>query len=569
MTVQPLARPRPPGSEPAPDFRTALTGGQLDWDAWCDLPEPGPAERLAGDEAVTRTLAFLATRIDPDAIDRTGELPAGLIAELQDLGAFRLGAAKDLGGLGLTPYNVFRVVEATASRSVAVGFMLGVHNGIGVGTSLLPVLPDGPLRDLVRRRTAEGLISGFADTEPAGQNNQWPTVTATPTPDGSAYTLSGEKLFVSNGPVADLLGVTVTVREAGGTRVGLAVVDTRDPAFTVPAAQEFLGVRGSPNGWLRLDGVRVPREHLVTVPQGDPRTTPRLASAVMTARMLIQAAPALAIARNCLAWSREFVTRRRINGIALGEYDLARRTLAATAADVHAMDSVVRWSLGAADPEDRFLERNLARNICTDACARVVDRTVSLLGGEGLETARSKRDRGALPVPLERAYRDARVLRTAGAVDFLADLQTGRALVARPAGGARPEETAVLRRPRTGALSPRNCRHLHALFADLRRFDITRRAVGDALAEEREPHTRQYAQVLLGRIARELFAMAAVLARTARDGDRELTDVHCTAARFRLHGLWARLDAPSEPDYAAIGHAVLAGDRHLDDLLRN
>lgn len=559
-----------PTADAAPTFLTALSGGQPAFDV-----RRGPMRRERAEQPpeVARLLAFLDSEVDPDAIDREGELPTSLIARLKDLGAFRLAAGTDLGGLALPPYDVFRVVEAVASRSAAIGFLIGVHNGIGVGTSLLPTLPYGPLRDLIRRRTAGGMISGFADSEPAGQGNQWPATTATPTHDGSAYVLNGDKLFVSNGPVADLLGVTVTVREPDGRRVGLAVVDTRDPGFEVRAEVECLGVRGLPNGLLRLNGVTVPRDHVVTVPEGDPRRTPRLASAVLTARLLIQAAPALAIARNCLRWSREFVARRRIDGLGLGEYDLVRRTLAANAADVRAMDAVVRWSLGAPAPDDRWFERMVARNFCTDACTRVVDRTVSLLGGEGLETARSKHRRGAQAVPLERAFRDARMLRTAGGVDDLLDVQTAQALLAHTAdasahgtdGRAFDEDQGAL--VATENLSPRNARHLLALHEELARFPAACRAVGALVAGERERRTQQYPLLLLGRIARELFGMAAVLTTAEGDGHQRLTDVHCTAARLRLRDLWARLDAPDYPDHAGVARAVLSRDRHVDDLL--
>ncbi|KUL32205.1 acyl-CoA dehydrogenase family protein [Streptomyces regalis] len=565
MTVQ--ASAERPATGAAPTFLTALTSGRPAFDAWRGASPPHSAEQPA---EVARLLAFLDTEADPDAVDREGEIAPSLIARLKDLGAFRLAAGKDLGGLALSPYEVFRVVEAVASRSTAIGFMLAVHNGIGVGTSLLPTLPHGSLRDLIRRRTTEGMISGFADAEPAGQGNQWPTTTADPTPDGSAYVLRGDKQFISNGPVADLLGVSVTVREEDGPRVGLAVVDTRAPGFEVRAGLEYLGVRGLPNGWLRLNGVTIPRDHVVTVPQGDPRHTPRLASAVLTARMLIQAAPALAIARNCLRWSREFVARRRIDGIGLGEYDLTQRTLAANAAEVRAMDAVVRWSLGAPAPDDRWLERMAARNFCTEACTRVVDRTVSLLGGEGLETVRSKRRRGALPVPLERAFRDARMLRTAGGVDDRVDMQAGQALLARIAD-APPPAAAHDASPgplaATENFSARNARHLQALHEDLARFPVACREVAALVAGEREQSAQQFPLLLLGRIARELFGTAAVLAAAEGDGHQRLTDVHCTAARFRLRDLWARLDAPDHPDHAGIAGAVLSRDRHVDDLL--
>src|SRR4029077_13203987 len=123
-------------------------------------------------------------------------------------------------------------------------------------------------------------------------------------------------------------------------------------------------------------------------------------------------------------------------------------------------------------PDDFRLEQSAAKNITSVACWRVVDRTVSLLAAGGLETARSTAARGAQPLPVERALRDARALRIAGGVDFLLDKYFG--------------DTVVLSRVRTAddqpgpeqgpadagfaALTPRNCDHLRFLDTEIRDF---------------------------------------------------------------------------------------------------
>jgi hypothetical protein len=235
------------------------------------------------------------------------------------------------------------------------------------------------------------------------------------------------------------------------------------------------------------------------------------------------------------------------------------------------MDAVVRWSLGAPAPGDRWFERMVARNFCTEAATRVVDRTVSLLGGEGLETDRSKRRRGAPTVPLERAFRDIRMLRTAGGVDDLIDVQAAQALLTHltdtGAAGGFLDGAAPGVLPATENFFPRNARHLHDLHEDLARFATACHDIAARAAGERQRRSQQYPLLLLGRIARELLGTTAALATAEQDGHQRLTDVHCTAARFRLRDLWAQLDAPDHPDHAGIARAVLSRDRHVDDLL--
>src|SRR5947207_7463075 len=172
-------RPGAAGKAPAvPSFLASLESGRLPWDLLHSFPEQDAGERRVGDELVAEVGAFVEARVDPDELDRTGELPAGLLDALQDRGYFRLRNGADLGGLELSDYNAFRVVERVAGWSVAVGQVLAIQNGVGAA-ALLPALPPGPLRDHVRHRVADGTLSGFGATEPAGQNNAWPGLTAT------------------------------------------------------------------------------------------------------------------------------------------------------------------------------------------------------------------------------------------------------------------------------------------------------------------------------------------------------------------------------------------------------
>jgi len=530
----------------APSFLDALAAGRIDWAALQPFPEPDPAEQAAADEVVDRLGAFLASRIDAEEVDRTGALPPGLFRDLRAERLLDLRLPPELGGRGLGAYATFRAIERAATVSVAAGQSLAMHNGIGVG--LIPlVLPFGPLRAFVRQRMAAGFVSGWADTEPAGQNNQWPSTTLTPTADGTAYLLTGEKLFAGNGPIAELLGVTATVVEPTGRRLGLAVVDTGRPGVRVVAEQQFMGVRGLPAGMLRFTEVRVPREHVLAGNPDDPRLSPVFGAMMLVGRNLITSAPALAIARSCLRHCREFVGRRSIDGRGLGTYDEIQRMLAASLADVFAMESVIRWSLLGSGLPDRTYERLAAKNICATACWRVVDRTMSLLGGEGYETAASKRDRGADDAPLERLFRDARGLRITGNVDFQLDNQAGRLLLAtcRTVPDARQPALVGARAAR---LSPANRAHLDETARQVRQF--TRVCAETAVWADdpaKLPH-REHTLILLARIASELFTMWAVLARASQSTNGEpsaaqdLAHVHCTAARHRLADLWRRLD---------------------------
>ncbi len=508
-------------------FVGLLDPASTPWSRLPGFPAYDVAQQRAGDELIAELDELLA-EIDPAEIDSTAVLPDGLVEDLRAGGFLALRESDRC----TSDYTMFRVVERAARRSVAVGQLIAVQSGIGVA-ALLPGLPPGPLRDFVARHVRAGTLSGLADTEPRGQNNRWRDTTASSIEDGAAYRLDGAKRFICLGSVAGLLGVTAVVRDADGReRLGLVFVDTASAGVTVTARHQFLGGRGLPSGSLRFESVRVPAERVLVGAGSSGAGSPP-----SVGRLLFNAAPALGIVRECQAVARDFVADREIDGRPLADYDQIQRFFATALAETYALDSVIRWCLlGGAD---RGFEQLLAKNICTRAAWRIADRTVSTLGGEGLETGR----------PAERLLRDARGLRVSGNVDFMLDIQAGRALLARHARSREPYREWLGPFDHAG-LSPANRDHLLALVDDLRRLSRTCTDLARRYPDPATMPAGQETQRLIGHLAGELLTMFVVLARAAGAGG-ELADLYCTTVRHRLAGLWHEFAAPAR-DFTSI-----------------
>lgn len=551
----------------APSFTAELIAGRFRWDLMSPWPAADPAEVAAGDGAVAQLREFLADRVDPSIVDKTRQLPDGLVDDLKKHGYYALAVATEHGGHGFSPYTVFRAIEAAAGWSLPVAMTLAIEAAIGVG-AYLPVLPDGPLRTEVLARVRAGVVSGTADTEPAGAANQRRYTTATRTADGGAYLLNGEKVHIGNAPIADLLWTTATVRGDGPEQIRVFLVDPAAPGVEILPAHEFMGLRGFPNGPVRFTDARVPVEHMLVEGEGyQGRLTPSLAVLLSVGRLYLICAPSLAIGRGCVQAAREFATRRRIDGRPLGTFTEIQRQLATSLADVFAIESIAEWSLLARDVAgvNPLLEQNLAKNISSLACWRTVERTMSLLAAEGFETAGSKAVRGVPATALERLFRDARGLRISGGVDFQLDNWFSQMIVfaehhaAGPVGGgAHPD-------PDPGDLPARNADHLQAVAAGARSFAATCRRLADQYTDPAELATAEHLHVALGGICAELVAMSATLARAAHlagRGDRmahQLADIFCVAARDRLAASWRRLTPGTEPAYAAVSDGWLSG----------
>lgn len=543
-------------------FLADLVVGRLRWDLLDPFPAPHPDDQRTGDRIVEEIRAFLADRLDPQAVDENRRLPYRFLTDLRGSAYLRMQLPIADGGLGLSDFATFRAISAFMAESVAAGFVVATHNGIGL-PMLLPVLPPGPLRDLIRRRIVDGVLSGWADTEPTGAANRRMATTATRTDDG--FVLTGDKVFISNGPVADELIVGAST--PGADDAGLFLVNTRSPGFRVRSEQEVLGLRGMPLGALTLDAVHVPAERVIVAPGRHWRDLPLLEPMSARGRVYLISSAALAMARRCLEFQRDFVTRRSVDHVGLGDYPAIQHLVATSVADVYAIDTVTRWCLlGAADMstvDEQYLDRHAAKNINSLTCWRVVDRTMSLLAAEGVETAASKRRRRASTLPVEQLFRDARILRITGGVDFSVAFRGARLALARwytdvPRPVVPPDIVPAL----AVRLSPRNQAHLAAVMAATRHLGETCAELTRRHPDQAELFQHQLVMIPLGMITHELLTMSVVLARTADDDQQSVADVYCTQSRDRLAGLWRDLERADVEPYQRVATQWLATDEN-------
>jgi hypothetical protein len=550
-------------------FLGALQLGTFRWDLIHPFVTEGPEERAAGDSAVAELTGVLAGVLDPDAADAARELPGRLVPELAAYGFLAMTVPQADGGRDFPPYTTFRLLAAAAAHSGAAGLLLAVHNGLSVA-AYLRTLPAGPLRDHVVSRIADGIVFGVADTEPSGAGNSTRQTRAVPVPGG--YEITGEKWYIGNARIAGLLAVSATVTDSAGAHVDLFVVDVPSPGFAVVAEHDFLGFCGAPSAAIRLDRVYVPGDRRLVTVGGGWRQSPVVSEINALARLYITAAPALGLARQCLGWSRDFLLRRRVDNRPLGEYSAIQRLLAGSLADVFAFESVAQWSLLGDPAASRWPERTAMKNIGTELGWRVGERTVSLLGAEGLETAPSKARRGVPALPAERALRDLRGLRIAGGVDFNVDLRTGwSGVLARYCQGPHGPDTGKQWHGGTGCpgledapLTPANLghvRHASVAAARLARYCAALAAQSPAA----ELAARQSTLIAINQLVNEVFTMSVSVARAARldpagtAGAQRLADVYGRGAQARIAALWRELESPPQADHAALSRAWLTG----------
>lgn len=554
--------------------------------------DPDEAERA---RAFMARLKDLMERVDPDEIDRTGEVPEEIVQELRDMGAFGIKIPQEYGGLGLSQMTYIRAMELVTSRDGSITALLSASQSIGVPQPLKLFGTEEQKRRFFPR-LARGAISAFALTEvDAGSDPANMTTTATPTEDGSAFILNGEKLWCTNGTRAELFVVMARtpdqVLSNGKTRKQITafIVDAATPGVEVVHRCRFMGLKAIENGVIRFRNVRVPRENILW---GEGKGL-KLALITLNTGRLTLPASAVGGAKTMLRIAREWANERVQWGQPIGKHEAIANRIGRMAADTFAMEAVAELSTALYERGnyDIRLEAAVAKLWNTEMGWRIVDDTVQIRGGRGYETADSLRARGERPIGVERAMRDFRIN-----LIFEGTSEIMRLFIAREAvdqhfsiafpivapGKSMGERLGALAKSAPfyatwypsrwlSTLKPASYAEFGPLARHLRWADRATNKLGRSLfhAMVRFGPKLERRQMVLFRavdIGADLYAMAAACVRAqmlAGRGQREayrLADVFCREARLRIRRNFAALYGRTDGAVYRLAQSVLKGE---------
>jgi alkylation response protein AidB-like acyl-CoA dehydrogenase len=540
------------------------------------FPEQTHEDRDQGDAFLQRLERVMREKVDPDAIDRNGEIPDEVVSALADIGAFAIKVPTQYGGLGLSQTNYCRAAMLLGGYCGNLTALISAHQSIGVPQPLI-LFGTEEQKTKFLPRFARGEISAFALTETGvGSDPARMTTHAEPTADGDAFILNGEKLWCTNGTRAGVIVVMAktppkTVNGVAKDQVTAFIVEMDSPGVEVVRRCHFMGLRALYNGVIRFTNVRVPRENILL---GEGKGLRVALTTLNTGRLTLPAA-CVGLSKRCLEISTRWAAKREQWGAPIGRHAFIADKLARMAADTFAMESMTLYAASLVD-KDKHADVRLEAALCklwgTEVGWRIVNDTMQIRGGRGFETADSLRARGEEPEPVERFMRDCRIntifegsseimrlfiarealdphLKVAGAMFNSKLAKRTRLAAAMKAGMFYARWYPGLLLPKSSTVQGPKSKVDRRLASHLRFVERSSRKLARHLfhAMARLGPKLEREQLTLGRFvdtAAELFAITATCARASQSKDEatvQLAEYFCQTARLRIANLFREL----------------------------
>ena len=575
-------------------FVQALCMGRIEEEILVPYPEMRSAEKETLRQVVASVNQLLAPRAKEfREWDLRGEMPREFLEELKAFGLFGLVIPEEYGGLGFGALAYSRTLQEIARHDASVALTVGAHSSIGMRGLLLFGTPEQKRRWLPRLAQGE-MIAAFCLTEPSAGSDA-AAIRTTAVRRGERWILNGNKLWITNGGIADLF--TVFAKTPGTSSSGkahiTAFVVTRDmPGVSVGPHEDKMGIRASSTTTVHFDEVAVPDDHVL----GEPGMGFKAAMRILNAGRTGLGGGCVGAMKKLIGLAARQAKERRQFDRPIAEFGLVQQKVGEMVVEAYAAESVVGLVAGLIDQgyQDYAVEAAISKVFATECAWRAADEALQVAGGNGFMRE----------FPYERVVRDTRINRIFEGTNDI--LRLFIALTAMDDVGAQLAELAgslkgALADPIKGfgVLSDYARKHA-ALRTGLMGEKLAFRLLHPALVSAAEPFeeaTRELAwvadrvlrrygrrivdqQLELKRIADvlvDLFVFAAVLSRVnsavEAEGEKaaacelDILRVFARRARGRIRGNFRRLEVNDDDLVKALATDAFERGEYAWDLL--
>jgi acyl-CoA dehydrogenase len=366
---------------------------------------------------------FILERLIPaeNHLEEHDEVPLDIVQDMKDMGLFGLTVPEEFGGIGLSGSQEILVNYELGRTAPAFRSVFGTNIGIGSQGILMDGTPAQKAEYLPKVASGE-LVMSFALTEPDVGSDAASLKTKAEL-DGDHYVLNGTKRYITNAPRAGAFTLMARTGGPGASGVSAFIVPSNLPGIRLGKKDKKMGQRGTQTCDVILENVRVPAANIIGGVAGQGFKT---AMKVLDRGRLNISAVSCGLASRILDEARTYARDRKQFGKALGEFQLIQAMLADSQAELLAAWSLVKEVAHRFDQKPAHLSNpeismqvSCAKLFATEMVGRVADRGVQIHGGAGYINE----------YPVERFYRDARLLRLYEGTTQIQQIIIGRELL--------------------------------------------------------------------------------------------------------------------------------------------
>ncbi len=340
---------------------------------------------------------FAEKEIAPRAeeIDATDKFPADIFRRMGELGLLGLPFSEEYGGSGADYVSMVIALEEIARVSGSVAIILDAHTSLCCEPIYLFGTEEQKQKYLVPLAQGEK-IGAFGLTEPQAGSDAGGTRTRA-VKDGNEWVINGQKQFITNGSIADIVVFTAKTDPGKGTRgISSFIVEKGTPGFEPGRDEHKMGLRGSVTSQLFFDNCRIPAANQL----GEENRGYKQFLTTLDAGRIAIAAMALGLAQGAYERSIVYAKEREQFGQPIAKFQAIQSKLADMATEIDAARLMVYRAAWLKSQGRPFVkEAAMAKLFTTETSERVCYQAIQIHGGYGYV-----RD-----YAVERIYRDQRL----------------------------------------------------------------------------------------------------------------------------------------------------------------